>query len=64
MPNDNKKSNRLREWRVGNVPNALKKTTAQDAKQKGIPEGTLIKSIVDSHYQKNPLVINPHFLED
>jgi hypothetical protein len=63
---DNKKydySNFI-EIRVTNVPKQLKRTIAQDRKQKGITESALVKGILDDYYQKNPLVINPHFLED
>lgn len=47
-----------------NVPRQLKMTLTQDRKQKGITESALVKHIIDKHYQQNPLIINPHFLED
>lgn len=52
------------EVRVRNVPRQMKLTISQDRKQKGISESALIKNIISSHYENNPLRINPHFLED
>ncbi len=49
---------------IANVPKQMKATLEQDRKQKGIPESTLIKNIIGDHYQKNPLIINPHFLDE
>ena len=62
----NKKYNydRFIEIRVSNVPKQLKKTIVQDRVQKGISESSLVKNILSDHYQKNPLIINPHFVED
>jgi hypothetical protein len=51
-------------FHVTNVTRQMKKTINQDRRQKGISESALIKSIIDQHYQLNPLRINPAFLEE
>jgi len=47
---------------IANVPKQMKATLTQDRKQKGIAESALIKNIIADHYQRFPLVINPHFV--
>lgn len=54
----------FKEIRVSNVPKHLKDTVKQDCKQQGIAESALVKYIIAEHYRRNPLIINPHFLED
>lgn len=53
-----------RELRTRNVPRTLKDTITLDRQQKGISESALVKGILTEHYQRNPLILIPHFLED
>jgi hypothetical protein len=55
---------RFQEIRVSNVPKTMKETIKQDRKQQGLSESALVKNIISDHYRKNPLIINPAFLED
>ncbi len=52
------------QFHINNVPRQLKETVTRDRKQKGIPENSLLKNIIADHYQRFPLVLNPHFAED